>query len=95
VCLLCHKAVGVCREFKVQGRYDTRHKEKSDMFREKRADLIYNASYNNCSNSEKNSSAISMLEIKHQLHEFYGGHCSCNRLEIFTVQCERSVKKKG
>ena len=39
--LLCHKAVGAYREFKVQVRYNTRHKVECVMFREKRADLIH------------------------------------------------------
>lgn len=41
--LLCHKAVGAWREFKVKGRYDTRHKEDGDMLK-KRADMIDYAS---------------------------------------------------
>jgi len=41
--LLCHKAVGACREFK--GRYDTRHKEECDFFLgKKRAELLHYAS---------------------------------------------------
>jgi len=39
--LLYHKAVGVCREFKVQGRYETRHKEEGDMLREKNEQIWY------------------------------------------------------
>ena len=36
MCLICHKAVGACREFKVKRRYETRLKVEGDMFREKK-----------------------------------------------------------